>query len=85
MPTFRHRAVESADCPRHFFFSRETFPNGIAQSPLFSATSMIQIGGEPSGTRVAIQSRYEWREVNRWIAEGGIYGKGAGGDTTAID
>ena len=50
-------------------FSRETFLNRVAQSPLVSATSMLQIGREPSGTRVAIKSRYEWREVNRWIAE----------------
>lgn len=35
---------------------------------------MLQIGREPSGTRVAIESRYEWREVNRWIAEEGSMG-----------
>jgi hypothetical protein len=28
---------------------------------------MIQVRQEPSGTRVAIQSRYEWREVNLWM------------------
>ena len=35
---------------------------------------MLQIGREPSGTRVAIVSHYEWREVNRWIAEEGSMG-----------
>lgn len=34
---------------------------------------------------VAVKSYFEWREVNRWIAEGGIDGYGAGGYTTAID
>jgi hypothetical protein len=84
-PTFRHRAVESADYPRHFFFSRETFPNGITPSPLVSATLMIQAGQESSGTRVAITSRYEWREVKLLIADGGIDGYGAGGYSTAIE
>ena len=39
-----------------------------------SSTSMIQIGREPAGTRVAIQSRYEWCEEtggslrrDRWV------------------
>jgi hypothetical protein len=65
-PIFRHIAVESANYPRHFFFSRVTFQNGIAQSRLVSMTSIIQVGAEPAGTRVAIQPRYEWREVNLW-------------------
>ena len=45
---------------------------------------MIQVGRAPSGTRVAITSRYEWREVKLLIADGGIDEYGAGGDITAI-
>jgi hypothetical protein len=46
---------------------------------------MIQAGQESSGTRVAITSRYEWREVKLLIADGGIDGYGAGGYSTAIE
>jgi hypothetical protein len=34
---------------------------------------------------VAVKSYFEWREVNRWIAEERIDGYGASGDTTRID
>ncbi len=67
------------------FVSRQLFPKEVDQFPIVSATSMIQIGRDPSGTRVAITCRNEWREVDLWIAEGGIDGNGAGGYTTAID
>jgi hypothetical protein len=32
-----------------------------------------------------MEPRYEWPEVNRWVAEGGLDGYGAVGDTAAID
>ena len=43
-PTFRHRAVESAAYPRHFFFSQATLPNRITHLLYFSSTSTIQLG-----------------------------------------
>jgi hypothetical protein len=59
-PTFRQHAVESADYLRHFIFRRKTFLNEITQSLAISATSIIQMSWEFSGTRVAIQPCHDW-------------------------
>jgi hypothetical protein len=69
------RADLSASC-RHFgrlssallFFARDIPERGRSISFSFSDINDSD-WREPSGTRVAIQSRYEWHEVNRWIAE----------------
>src|SRR5687768_11986605 len=50
---FRHRAVISADRPRHCFFSHQRLANEIAYSLLVSGTEMAKSYGGSAGMWIA--------------------------------
>jgi len=79
VPSFRQIVLDTS------LFSLQRSTNEFTQSPLVSVTSMAKSRGSSAGMRVALNPLHEWREIKRWIADGGIDGYGACGSTTTID